>query len=68
MLFRSYYDLGKANGRNASLKAANFIGFFIEGMNGGDVLGRITPVGGIVDATAGAAPAGAFPRAIRLVQ
>lgn len=63
-----YWNSGKRNGRNADLKAANFIGFFIERMNGGDVVGRITPVSGLIDGNAGPAPAGAFPRAIRLVQ
>jgi len=63
-----YYDSGKQNGRNVDLKAANFLGFFIEGMQGNDVVGRITPVSGILDGGAGPAPQGAFPRAIRLVQ
>ncbi|MBI3399849.1 MAG: hypothetical protein HY048_00390 [Acidobacteria bacterium] len=63
-----YYQSGKVNGRNASLKVANWIGFFLVTRNGNNVTGRITPVLGIVDASAGPAPAGAFPRAIRLVQ
>lgn len=38
-----YYDVGKQNGRNADLKVANFIGFFVEGFNeDGDIIGRIT--------------------------
>ncbi len=63
-----YYDTGKRNGRNADLKAANFIGFFIEGMQGNDVVGRITPVSGLLDGGGGPAPNGAFPLTIRLVQ
>ena len=63
-----FYADGKKNGRNADLKAANFIGVFIEGISSGDVIARITPVTGIYDGNAGPAPAGAFPRAIRLVQ
>lgn len=63
-----YWNTGKQQGRTADLKAANYIGFFIEGMQGNDVIGRITPVTGLIDGTGGPAPAGAFPRAIRLVQ
>lgn len=63
-----YYETGKQNGRNADLKAANFMGFFIEGLQGNDVKGRITPVGGLLTGNGGPAPTGAFPRAIRLVQ
>jgi hypothetical protein len=63
-----YYETGKQNGSNASLKIANFLGFFIEKMNGNEVVGRITPVGGIHSGSAGPAPIGAFPVVIRLVQ
>jgi hypothetical protein len=54
-----YYAEGVANGRNASLKVANYLGFFVEEMQGNDVVGRITPVGGIIDP---------FAKVIRLVQ
>ena len=63
-----YYDTGKTNGRNASLKLVNYLGFFIEEMRGNEVLGRITPVGGIRKGNGGPAPAAAFPKSIRLVQ
>ena len=63
-----YYDTGKVNGRNASLKLVNYLGFFIEEMRGNEVVGRITPVGGIRNGNGGPAPAGAFPKSIRLVQ
>lgn len=63
-----YYYTGKMNGRNASLKFVNYLGFFIERMNGNEVVGRITPVAGVMDANAGPAPAAAFPYVIRLVQ
>ena len=43
-----YYDSGKKNGRNADLRAVNYVGFFIEGLQGGDVLGRITPISGLL--------------------
>jgi hypothetical protein len=63
-----YYQLEKANGRNASLRMANWVGFFVESRNGNDVFGRIVPILGVIDPDAGPAPAGTFPRAIRLVQ
>jgi hypothetical protein len=63
----AFYDTGKQEGRTADLRAANFLGFFIEEMQGNNVVGRITPVGGIVDGS-GPVPLGAFPRSTRLVQ
>ena len=63
-----YYDSGKQNGRNADLKAVNYMGFFIEEMQGNNVVGRITPVGGILTGNGGPAPTGAFPIAIVLVK
>jgi hypothetical protein len=63
-----YYAEGKQNGRNASLRIANYLGFFLEEMQGGKVIGRITPVQGVFDGGFGPAPAGAFPVVIRLVE
>jgi hypothetical protein len=63
-----YYDSGKRNGRNADLKAVNYMGFFIEEMQGNTVVGRITPIGGILKGNGGPAPVGAFPLAIVLVK
>jgi len=65
-----YYANGKQNGRNASLKFVNYLGFFIEEMQGNEVVGRITPIGGLRRGGAGAegTPPAAFPRVIRLVQ
>jgi Flp pilus assembly protein TadG len=62
-----YYENGKHNGNNASLRVANYLGFFIEGMQGQQVVGRITPISGLIK---GGVPssAAAFPMAIRLVQ
>jgi len=69
-LFDPYeYDTGTAGGRNATLKFVNYLGFYIEGMNGNEVVGRITPVGGLMKGgTFGPAPAAAFPVAIHLVK
>jgi Flp pilus assembly protein TadG len=63
-----FYADGKANGRVADFKIANFLGFFVDHTQGNSIWGRITNVTGIVDRTAGAAPINAFPTAIRLVQ
>ncbi len=63
-----YYDSGKRNGRNADLKTANWIGFFLEEIQGNGIWGRIIPISGIRDRNAGPAPAGLNPKAIRLVQ
>ena len=64
----AYYDNGKQNGRNADLKMANWLGFFVVERQGNNVLGRITPILGVVDEDAGEAPEGAFPKSIRLVE
>jgi Flp pilus assembly protein TadG len=64
-----FYETGKHNSRNADLKSVNYLGFFIEQMNGNEVTGRITPVSGLrKGAGYGSAPIGAFPKSIRLVQ
>ena len=63
-----YYQSGKVNGRNATLRVANWIGFFVESRSGNNVIGRITPILGVIDNSAGPAPTGTFPVAIRLVQ
>src|SRR5690606_41278782 len=64
-----YFETGKQNGRNADLKAVNFLGFFVEEMRGNEVVGRVTPIGGLRKGTGyGPAPEGAFPKVIRLVQ
>ena len=63
-----YYDSGKRNGRNADLKVVNYMGFFVEEMQGNDVVGRITPISGIYSGNGGPAPTGTFPIAIVLVK
>ena len=62
-----YYETGKHNGNTASLKVANYIGFFIEGLTGQQVMGRITPITGLIKGGV-PIPNAAFPMAIRLVQ
>lgn len=63
-----YYADGKSNGRVADFKIANFLGFFADHVDGNSIVGRITNVVGVVDTTAGPAPAALFPKAIRLVE
>jgi Flp pilus assembly protein TadG len=62
------YDSGKRNGRTADLVTANWIGFFLESTQGNGIWGRIIPIAGIRDSTAGPAPTALNPQAIRLVQ
>jgi hypothetical protein len=50
------------------LKVTNYLGFFVEQMRGNEVVGRITPIGGLRTSGGGPAPAAAFPKTIRLVQ
>jgi len=64
----NYYDEGKRNGRNADLKVANYVGFFVVGRQGNNVQGIITPIAGLYKGTGGPAPVNAFPMAIRLVE
>ena len=62
------YAIGVTQGRNADLVSRNWIGFFAESITGNEVSGRIVPLVGVIDANAGPAPEGVFPRAIRLVK
>ena len=63
-----YRDEGQANGRVASLITANWIGYFVERIEGSsDIYGRIIPIGGIRDRTYVGGTA-SMPKAIRLVQ
>ena len=62
------YAEGKANGRVAEFKIANFLGLFAEPPVGNSIPGRITQIVGLVDKDAGPAPVNSFARAIRLVQ
>jgi hypothetical protein len=63
-----FYDTGKQNGRNSDFKVVNYLGFFMEEMQGNEVKGRITPISGILNGNGGPAPVGAFPIAIVLVR
>lgn len=63
------FQLGKQNGRNATLVVAGWIGFFVEGRTGNNVYGRILPLLGVIDPNAGPAPeGGAVPRAVQLIE
>ncbi len=62
------YAQGQQSGKNAQLQMVNYLGFFIEGMQGNDVMGRITPIAGLLSGGGGPVPTGVFPKYIRLVQ
>jgi Flp pilus assembly protein TadG len=62
-----YYQGGITNGRVASLKVANWIGYFVEYIGGTTIYGRIIPIAGIRDTT-GLQGSPAFPVSIRLVK
>jgi Flp pilus assembly protein TadG len=63
-----YRDAGQANGRVASLITANWIGYFVERIQGSsDIYGRIIPIAGIRDKTYTTGTA-SMPKTIRLVQ
>jgi len=62
-----FYADGKANGRVADFKIANFLGFFAMPPTGNKIPGIITQIVGLVDDTA-PAPPNTFAKAIRLVQ
>ncbi|MGE3510100.1 MAG: TadE/TadG family type IV pilus assembly protein [Vicinamibacterales bacterium] len=62
-----YWNQGKMNGRPADLKAANFLGFFVEGLQGHDVMGRVVPATAQLD-TSAPVPVNSFARSIRLVE
>lgn len=63
----AHYADGKANGRVADFKIANFLGFFAMPPKGNSIPGIITEIVGLVDDTA-PAPPNTFAKAIRLVQ
>jgi Putative Flp pilus-assembly TadE/G-like len=63
-----YYANGKANGRVADFRIANFLGFFADHVSGNKIYGRITQIVGLVDRTAGPAPDNLMPKAIQLVE
>jgi Flp pilus assembly protein TadG len=62
-----YYAEGKANGRYADFKVANWIGFFLVNTSGNEIYGRIIPIAGINDSGSPTFD-NSFPVAIRLVQ
>ena len=62
------YEQGRQGGR-VDIQVANLVGFFIEGMVGNNVLGRLVPMTGLIRSTGGdPVPDGSFLRAIRLVE
>ena len=60
-----FYDTGKRTGRNASLKFVNYLGFFLEQLQGNKVVGGLRKESG---SGFGAPPAASFPMSIRLME
>lgn len=58
------FEESRQHGRQEIL-VANLVGFFVEGLQGTSVVGRVVPMTGLLR---GGAPLGAFLRAIRLVR
>jgi hypothetical protein len=63
-----YYANGKANGRVADFRIANFLGFFAMPPVGNSIPGYITQIVGVVDDNGGPAPDAMYPVSIRLVK
>lgn len=62
------YQQGRASGR-VDIQIVNILGFFIEGLSGNDVIGRLTHYPGVLSPGAGTLdPNSAFQRVILLVQ
>jgi hypothetical protein len=59
---------GAQHGKNIVLNDVNYLGFFIEPLQAGQVKGRLTKLLGYFDNNAGPAPPGTTPKVIRLVQ
>ena len=51
------FETGKQTGR-IDIQVANVVGFFIEGMQGNDLIGRIVPMTGLLRGTGGGPGAG----------
>ncbi|MBI3047205.1 MAG: hypothetical protein HYY76_02735 [Acidobacteria bacterium] len=58
------YEMGRTHG-NQNLTVANFVAFFIGGMEGNDVVGRMVPMTGLIRDTPSP---NAYLRVIRLVE
>ena len=63
------FQLGRQTGKSGpQLQVVNYLGFFIESINGGgQVIGRITPILGKVVGSGGP-PTGGFARVLMIVQ
>ncbi|HKY21895.1 MAG TPA: pilus assembly protein TadG-related protein [Vicinamibacterales bacterium] len=62
------YESARQTGAT-DIKIANFVGFFLEGLQGNTVTGRMVPMTGLISNNGGGpAPTGAFLQAIQLVE
>jgi Putative Flp pilus-assembly TadE/G-like len=61
------FEKGKQTGRNAELVVSNWLGFFLEGIQGNEAYGRIFPITGVTS-TSTPSPTTPLAYVIRLVQ
>ncbi len=61
-----FYENGKQTGRNADFKMVSFLGVFVVGMQGNELLARVHPIS--AETTSNPTTASSFAMAIRLVE
>lgn len=62
-----YYERHQQTGRNVAFRVANYLGVFVEGMDGDEVIARITPAPGFRSGDTNI-PNGMFLKTVRIVQ
>ena len=63
----SYYEDGKQSGRNADFKMVSFLGVFVVGMNGNELIARVHPISAETLEDPSLTPS-SFAQSIRLVK
>jgi hypothetical protein len=61
-----HYENGKQSGRNADFKMVSFLGVFVVGMQGNELIARVHPIS--AETTNNPSPGSSFAKSIRLVQ
>jgi hypothetical protein len=62
-----WYETHQQTGRNVAFKVANYLGVFVVGMRGGEVVARIMPMPGKRSGDTNI-PGGMFLKTVRIVQ
>jgi hypothetical protein len=62
-----YYETGKQSGRNADFKMVSFLGVFVVGMNGSELIARVHPISAETLSDPSLTPS-SFAQSIRLVK